>query len=66
MEGALSGVITESPRGSNGFGYDPVFLPYGSGQTLAEMAPALKNTLSHRAKAVEKIKGKLQEYFSGM
>ena len=62
-EGICSGVITESPRGTNGFGYDPVFLPDGYSKTLAEMTIPEKKLLSHRAKAVEFIKPMLGSYF---
>lgn len=57
-DGSLSGVITEAPRGGNGFGYDPVFLPAGESRTYAELTDAEKNALSHRAKAA-KLLGKL-------
>jgi XTP/dITP diphosphohydrolase len=62
-EGLLKGVIIESPRGSNGFGYDPIFLPVGHSKTLAEMGAAEKNSLSHRAVAVQSIKPHLISYF---
>lgn len=62
-EGILRGVIIESPRGVNGFGYDPVFLPDGDTRTLAEMSPDEKNSLSHRARAVGNIKAALLSYF---
>ncbi len=55
-EGVCKGTILESPRGSNGFGYDPIFLPVGYSKTLAEMTSLEKNQLSHRARAVESIK----------
>jgi XTP/dITP diphosphohydrolase len=61
VEGDCPGVIAESPSGENGFGYDPIFLPTGYSQTLAEMEPALKNTLSHRAKAIQNIRPVLQQ-----
>jgi XTP/dITP diphosphohydrolase len=51
VEGICRGTIIESPRGANGFGYDPVFLPDGFAKTFGEMDLALKNTLSHRARA---------------
>ena len=54
-EGTCPGVITESPRGNGGFGYDPIFLPTGYRATFAEMNFTLKNTLSHRAKAIQNI-----------
>ena len=52
-EGVLDGVITESPRGGNGFGYDPVFVPAGESRTYAELTDAEKNVMSHRARAVK-------------
>jgi XTP/dITP diphosphohydrolase len=57
FEGAAEGTIVDIPRGSHGFGYDPVFQPNGFYQTFGEMAPQLKNKISHRAKAI----GALQE-----
>ncbi len=51
-EGVLEGVITESHRGANGFGYDPVFVPRGETRTYAELSDAEKNAISHRARAV--------------
>jgi XTP/dITP diphosphohydrolase len=49
--GSVAGTITNSPRGENGFGYDPIFVPDGFRQTFAELAPDTKNKISHRAKA---------------
>jgi XTP/dITP diphosphohydrolase len=50
--GEVEGTISEAPRGSNGFGYDPVFVPEeGDGRTFAEMAAAEKHALSHRGRA---------------
>ena len=54
--GSLKGLITEAAVGSAGFGYDPVFLVPELGKTLAELAPAEKNRVSHRAKAFAKAK----------
>jgi XTP/dITP diphosphohydrolase len=51
-DGALQGTITDTPRGTNGFGYDPVFVPRGETRTYAELADAEKNAISHRARAV--------------
>lgn len=51
FEGELEGRILDAPRGAGGFGYDPVFLVRGEGQTLAEIPLARKNALSHRARA---------------
>lgn len=55
FEGIVEGRITEVPRGMKGFGYDPVFVPQGYGQTFAEMALTLKNDISHRARAVHAL-----------
>ena len=55
FEGRVDGVITKERRGSDGFGYDPVFLPAGQHQTFAEMPAYLKNGISHRGKAVIKM-----------
>ncbi len=52
VEGVCGGVITESGRGTSGFGYDPLFVPQGYAETFAEMDPELKNRLSHRAQAL--------------
>jgi XTP/dITP diphosphohydrolase len=61
-EGIVTGVILESPRGTGGFGYDPVFLPAGHGRTYAEMDLAEKNLVSHRARAAESMKKILRKY----
>ena len=55
FEGEIKGEITLRERGTNGFGYDPVFVPEGFHVTFAEMAPELKNKISHRAIAVSKL-----------
>ena len=49
--GTLEGLITKVPRGPHGFGYDPVFFVPDMGRTLAELAPSVKNQISHRARA---------------
>jgi XTP/dITP diphosphohydrolase len=51
FEGRCAGRLAEAPRGRGGFGYDPLFIPEGFDLTLAEMAPAQKNALSHRGRA---------------
>jgi XTP/dITP diphosphohydrolase len=56
FEGVVEGNIVDPPRGTGGFGYDPVFQPDGFEQTFAEMAPELKNTISHRAKAIAALR----------
>ena len=55
-DGLLEGVITTQPKGSNGFGYDPVFLVDGMDLTLAEISSDKKNEISHRAIALNKMK----------
>jgi XTP/dITP diphosphohydrolase len=52
FEGMVRGTIAHAPRGSSGFGYDPVFIPNGYDKTFAEMSPEEKNKLSHRGRAV--------------
>jgi XTP/dITP diphosphohydrolase len=56
FEGVVEGTIVDPPRGTGGFGYDPVFQPDGFEQTFAEMAPELKNKISHRAKAIAALR----------
>jgi XTP/dITP diphosphohydrolase len=62
FEGVVSGNIISIKRGAEGFGYDPVFIPDGKNQTFAEMDLAEKNTISHRARAFEKLKEFLNHY----
>jgi len=61
FDGAVEGKLIEEARGNAGFGYDPVFIPDGYTETYAEMMPDMKNTISHRAKAVGKLKAFLDE-----
>jgi len=56
FEGTVKGQITQQPRGSHGFGYDPIFVPKGFERTFGELGPAEKNQLSHRARALEKLR----------
>lgn len=63
FEGEMHGQIATQPTGENGFGYDPIFIPEGHTQTLAQLSAQQKNAISHRAKAFEKfINFLLQEY----
>jgi XTP/dITP diphosphohydrolase len=62
FEGTVEGTITKEIRGSEGFGYDPVFIPEGKTSTFAEMGLAEKNTVSHRARAFEKLRDFLIKY----
>lgn len=54
--GTVEGKLAYECRGVNGFGYDPLFIPQGFDKTFGELDPALKNKLSHRAKALENLK----------
>lgn len=53
VEGACPGRIIDSPRGTTGFGYDPLFVPDGYDQTFAELGSETKNRISHRARALQ-------------
>jgi XTP/dITP diphosphohydrolase len=55
FEGTCEGRIGFTPRGHGGFGYDPLFIPDGYWQTFAELGESVKNQLSHRARALEKL-----------
>lgn len=59
VEGRVDGVLTFPPRGDQGFGYDPIFIPEGFTQTFGEMEPATKDGMSHRARAFVKLKAAL-------
>ena len=55
FEGAIEGTIVRSPRGTGGFGYDPIFVPDGYEQTFAEISAEVKNRVSHRARALAQL-----------
>lgn len=55
FEGLINGQIIDHPRGNNGFGYDPIFVPDGYTKTFAEMDLAEKNKISHRSQAIRKM-----------
>jgi XTP/dITP diphosphohydrolase len=61
FEGAVEGTILEPPRGTGGFGYDPVFQPTGLAETFGELAPEKKNRISHRANAIRLLRAALCE-----
>ena len=54
--GKVEGIISDKPRGKNGFGYDPIFIPINKNKTFGEMKPTQKYKLDHRSKAFKKIK----------
>lgn len=59
FEGVVEGKIADRPRGSHGFGYDPIFIPDGFEETFAELPEEVKNNISHRAKAIRKLQAKV-------
>ena len=59
MEGTVEGEIACEPRGTDGFGYDPIFIPENRGVTFAQMGPDAKNAISHRGRAVAKLAARL-------
>ncbi|NKB24415.1 MAG: XTP/dITP diphosphatase [Kiritimatiellae bacterium] len=70
VEGACKGAIAERSRGNCGFGYDPLFVPWGETKTFAELTPEKKHALSHRGVALKKAKKAWktvlsQEHFDG-
>ena len=62
-EGKIDGVITSSPAGSNGFGYDPLFYIPGMEKTMAELSQEEKNGISHRAQAFNRLKRSIENYY---
>jgi XTP/dITP diphosphohydrolase len=59
-EGRLTGRLAHEPRGTHGFGYDPVFIPDGETRTTAEMSPAEKDAVSHRGRAFRALAAHLR------
>ena len=62
FEGIVKGMVIEKPKGKNGFGYDPLFVPKGNGKTFAEMTASDKNKISHRSNALKKFKKDVSKY----
>jgi len=62
VEGSIEGLITDPPRGANGFGYDPIFLVPELGKTTAEIEPEHKNKISHRGQAALKARALLEDW----
>jgi XTP/dITP diphosphohydrolase len=65
VRGVWPGIIVREPRGSGGFGYDPVFLPSGSTRTAAELSPSEKDAVSHRGRALALLLPALRELATG-
>lgn len=63
LVGICHGIIAEEPRGTNGFGYDPIFIPEGFEKTFAEMSTEEKNRISHRGKAVRKLAAFMDRFY---
>ena len=55
VSGSVNGMFTWPPRGQNGFGYDPIFIPFGYDKTFGELEPNFKHTISHRSIAFKKL-----------
>jgi XTP/dITP diphosphohydrolase len=60
FEGIVEGRVAELARGDSGFGYDPIFIPEGFEQTFGELPAEVKNTISHRTKAIRALADKLR------
>lgn len=58
-EGRINGRLVREPRGKNGFGYDPLFLPDGYDKTTAELSLEVKNSISHRGQAIKQLRKKI-------
>jgi XTP/dITP diphosphohydrolase len=61
VQGRLPGTLTREPRGRNGFGYDPIFVPEGEHRTTAEMTAEEKDAISHRGRAFRALAPRLAE-----
>ena len=64
-EGALEGRIATEPKGTSGFGYDPIFIPNGFSKTLAELGATIKDRISHRRRALENLRESLRTLCAG-
>jgi XTP/dITP diphosphohydrolase len=65
-QGELRGHISREPRGTYGFGYDPLFVPEGYSQTISELGPEVKARVSHRARALAELRKVLPEFFGNI
>jgi XTP/dITP diphosphohydrolase len=60
VSGAVEGRLATAPAGTEGFGYDPIFLPEGFDRTFGELPAAVKHGLSHRARAIAALRARLE------
>jgi XTP/dITP diphosphohydrolase len=60
-EGRCEGTLIDEPRGAGGFGYDPIFVPAGSSETMAELDPEAKDRISHRGRALRSLREQLAQ-----
>lgn len=65
-EGVCEGKIALLPRGANGFGYDPVFIPDGYAETFGELSGGIKRRISHRARALNKIIQHIRRFYAAL
>jgi XTP/dITP diphosphohydrolase len=62
--GECKGKIIDAPQGKNGFGYDPIFVPFGYDKSFAELDNITKNSISHRGKALLQLKDYFEKLFA--
>lgn len=65
VQGEVHGVVAEEVKGNEGFGYDPIFYIPQYGKTFGELSSTIKNTMSHRAQALNKLEDAFKEYLQG-
>jgi len=63
--GICEGKVIDQPRGANGFGYDPIFIPQGFDKTFAELPNEIKNNISHRGRALQSVRAFLERLLAG-
>jgi XTP/dITP diphosphohydrolase len=64
FEGVVEGRVAAKPKGKNGFGYDPIFIPEGHDKTFGQITAEYKNRISHRGQALQKLKGAIGKYLA--
>lgn len=66
VSGSCAGLIAQAPKGTNGFGYDPLFLISRYHKTFGELDPAIKSKISHRSRALKKFRTVVKKYLAGL